>query len=539
MAASRDADAGARAPATRADVTRPAEPGDVVEARVGSHRFVRRTDGERLDVSQVAANLPFVLRTLVGISALAIGANVFGTIVLGLLIAAINSRVTVHQQHVILAVVLVLLASTVVLGITAATLVQRRTLRWLLRGDRPDDRDARRALRMPRDMAVIAAILWGLGAVVIAVTTAIVGLKASTVVAITNGIVLAGLTSAGVTYLLVERVSHPVAKLALESSPPASAPVLGVRWRLLFVWVLTSALPILGLILVFTAPSGKTHVVGVGIVVCLVALLIGALSTSLAARAIGAPLRTLVDALERVGHGDLQVRTPIEDAGEIGLLQSGFNDMVAGLRERDRVKDLFGRHVGTSVAQEALRSGVTLAGEVRDVVAVFVDITGSTKRSRETDPTEFVALLNRFYEIVVDEVESNGGLLNKFEGDAALCVFGAPVELIDPASAGLRAARRIRDRVYETAEVEVGVGVAAGPVVAGQVGTHSRLEFTVIGDAVNEAARLTELAKDVRQHVLASQDVIDRARESETSSWRSAGEVVLRGHDRPTRIWTS
>ena len=522
-----------------ANATYPSEPSHVIEARVGSRRFVRRVDDERLDLTQIAANLPFVVRTLVGISALAIGANVIGVVVLALLIAAINSRVTVHQQHVILVVVAALLISTVVLGVSAAVAVQRRTLRWLLRGDRPDDRDARRALRMPRDMAVIAAILWTLGAAVIAVTVAVVGLRPATVVAITGGIVLAGLSSAGVTYLLVERVSHPVARLALESAPPRSAPLLGVRWRLLFIWVLTSALPVLGVILVFTAPAGKTHVIGVSIVLCLVTLFIGGLSMSLAARTIGTPLRGLVDALEQVGHGDLEVRTPIEDAGEIGLLQSGFNDMVAGLRERDRVKDLFGRHVGPAVAQEALRSGVTLSGEVRDVVAVFVDITGSTKRSRETDPTEFVALLNRFYGIVVDEVESAGGLLNKFEGDAALCVFGAPVELIDPASAALRAARRIRDRVYATAEVEVGVGVAAGPVVAGQVGTHSRLEFTIIGDAVNEAARLTELAKDVRQHVLASEDVVLRARESERASWRSAGEVVLRGHDRPTRIWTS
>ena len=523
-----------------ADATRPADVShDVVEARAGSRLFVRRPDGTRLDVADIAANLPFVLRTLVGISVLAVGANVTGVIVLAVLVAAINSRVTVHQQHVILAVAAALLVSTVILGVSAATFVQRRTLRWLLRGDRPDQRDARRALRMPRDMAVIAAILWTFGAAVIAVTTAVVGLPAANVVAITGGVVVAGLSSAGVTYLLVERVSDPVAKLALESSPPRSAPLLGVRWRLLLIWLLTSALPILGLILVFTAPPGKTHVIGVSIVVCIIALVLGALSTALTARTIGAPLRGLVNALERVGHGDLDVRTPIADAGEIGLLQSGFNDMVAGLRERDRVKDLFGRHVGSAVAQEALRSGVTLSGEIRDVVAVFVDITGSTKRSRETEPAEFVALLNRFYEVVVDEVESSGGLVNKFEGDAALCVFGAPVELADPASAALGAARRIRDRVYAMAEVDVGVGVAAGPVVAGQVGTQSRLEYTVIGDAVNEAARLTELAKDVRQHLLASQDVIDRARDPERSRWRPAGDVVLRGHDRPTHIWTA
>ncbi|WP_375480930.1 adenylate/guanylate cyclase domain-containing protein [uncultured Jatrophihabitans sp.] len=521
-----------------ADAGRPPESGDVVKARSG-RLYVRRSDDDRLDVAQIGANLPFVLRTVGGISALAVGANVAGVVVLALIIAAINSQVTTHQQNVILVVVLALLASTVLLGVSSATLVQRRTLRWLLRGDRPDDTDALRALRMPRDLAVITVVLWTLGAAVMAVTFALVDLEATRIVSITSGIVLSGLSSAGVTYLLVERVSAPVAALALETTPPRSAPVLGVRWRLLLIWVLTSALPILGLILVFTAPSGKTHVIGVGIVVCVVALLVGALSTALLARAIGSPLRGLVEALDRVGHGDLEVRTPVGDAGEIGLLQSGFNDMVAGLRERDRVTDLFGRHVGSSVAQEALRDGVTLSGEIRDVVAVFVDITGSTKRSRETDPAEFVGMLNRFFEIVVDEVDANGGLLNKFEGDAALCVFGAPVELVDPATAALRAARRIRDRVFAMAEVEVGVGVAAGPVVAGQVGTQRRLEFTVIGDAVNEAARLTELAKGVRQHLLASEDVLGRAREAERSAWEPAGEVVLRGHDEPTRIWTS
>ena len=182
---------------------------------------------------------------------------------------------------------------------------------------------------------------------------------------------------------------------------------------------------------------------------------------------------------------------------------------------------------------------MTLSGELRDVLAVFVDITGSTQRSRDTDPTEFVAMLNRFYEIVVEEVEGNGGLLNKFEGDAALCVFGAPVELIDRASSGLRAARRIRDRVFDSAKVEVGVGVSAGRVVAGQVGTQRRLEFTVIGDAVNEAARLTDLSKKTRQHLLANEVVIEQASGSERAHWESVGEVVLRGHETSVRIWTA
>src|SRR5581483_7813229 len=176
----------------------------------------------------------------------------------------------------------------------------------------------------------------------------------------------------------------------------------------------------------------KTHVLAVGVVVCVVTLIVGGVATALSARTIGEPLQSMVDALHRVGEGDLEVAVEVADAGEIGLLQAGFNDMVQGLRERERIQDLFGRHVGPAVAEQAISEGVTLSGESRDVVALFVDITGSTRLTRETEPVDFVGMLNRFFEVVVEEVESNGGLLNKFEGDAALCIFGAPAPLGDP-----------------------------------------------------------------------------------------------------------
>ncbi|HEV7203966.1 MAG TPA: adenylate/guanylate cyclase domain-containing protein [Jatrophihabitans sp.] len=492
-----------------------------------------------VEVALVAGNLPFVIRTFLGMSVLGIGANVFGVVVVALVVAAMNATANRHQLTVILATTGGVVLLSVLVGVTAGVLVQRRTLRWLLRGESPSTADARRALRMPRDMSVIAAVLWFTGGIVISAVAGAVGEDATTTIGIAGGIVIAGLSSAGITYLLIRRVSGPIARLALASCPPETAPVLGVRWQLLLNWLLTSAAPVLGLVLILTAPSGKSHIVGASIVVAVVALVLGGASTALAARAIGEPLRGMVDVLHRVGAGDLDIIVPIEDAGEIGLVQAGFNDMVAGLRERDRVTDLFGRHVGSSVAQVALRSGVTLSGELRDVVAVFVDITDSMRRTRDTDPVEFVGMLNRFYEIVVDEVEGAGGLLNKFEGDAALCVFGAPVELIDAAAAALGAARRIRDRVFAMGEVEVGVGVAAGPVVAGQVGTRSRLEYTVIGDAVNEAARLTALSKEMRQHLLASADVIERLTGSEGEHWLPVGSVVLKGRDVPTDIWTA
>jgi class 3 adenylate cyclase len=201
------------------------------------------------------------------------------------------------------------------------------------------------------------------------------------------------------------------------------------------------------------------------------------------------------------------------------------------------MRDLFGRHVGTTVADRALATGVSLGGEERTVAALFVDIAGSTSLVRRTGPEEMVGLLNRFFEIVVEAIEADGGLVNKFEGDAALCVFGAPTDHPDPAGAALRAARRICDAVRDAREVDVGVGVACGRVWAGQVGAASRLEYTVIGDPVNEAARLTELAKEHPGRAVASEPTVLAADPGEREQWVRDGEVELRGRGEPTRTW--
>ena len=307
-----------------------------------------------------------------------------------------------------------------------------------------------------------------------------------------------------------------------------------MRSRLLLYWLLTSAVPMFGIVLILTGPDSTRLRLG-ALAAVVLALAVGVFANILLARALGTPLRALVDAVHVVGRGDLTVSVPVSDPGEIGLLQNGINEMVAGLRERDRVQDLFGRHVGPAVAAAALRDGVTLAGETRDVVALFVDITGSTALTRKVEPKAFVQMLNRFFEVVVSEVESHGGLVNKFEGDAALCVFGAPVGLIDAPTAALSAARQIRDRVRAANEMSIGIGVAAGPVVAGQIGSSSRLEYTVIGDAVNEAARLTDLAKGLPGCLVASDAVLRAASPVERECWHAAGRSRFAAGTSPRR----
>jgi len=243
------------------------------------------------------------------------------------------------------------------------------------------------------------------------------------------------------------------------------------------------------------------------------------------------------DAIHGIEAGDLEVEVPVYDATEVGLLQAGFNRMALGLREREHIRDLFGRHVGEEVARAALQGEVELGGEVREVAVLFVDIIGSTALAANRPPQEVVELLNRFFAIVIEVVGEHGGWVNKFEGDAALVIFGAPIALDDAAAAALHAGRDLSVRLAkEIADCEAGIGVSAGPAVAGNIGAEHRYEYTVIGDPVNEAARLTELAKEAPNRLLASERALVAAGKDEAGHWRLGDTATLRGRSESTRL---
>ena len=235
--------------------------------------------------------------------------------------------------------------------------------------------------------------------------------------------------------------------------------------------------------------------------------------------------------------GDLEARVPVDDASEVGLLEAGFNSMAAGLAERERLRDLFGRQVGHDVARQALRNGTKLGGEEREVGVLFIDVVGSTSMALAMPPAEVVRLLNLVFRVVVESAEQHGGLVNKFQGDAALCVFGAPVASDDPAGDALCAARAMADRLpAEVPQIDFGIGVSAGLAVAGNVGSEQRFEYTVIGDPVNEAARLSALAKRRDGGVLSSEAALRRVRGLEGSEWTLDEFTILQGRSERTGI---
>jgi adenylate cyclase len=416
-----------------------------------------------------------------------------------------------------------------------------RTLSWIAEGRAPDDREHERTLTLAVFGVKLMALGWLVGGVLFSALNAFThSWEFAAVVGST--IWLGGETTCAVLYLASERILRPVTARALAARLPDRTAAPGVRDRLTWAWSLGTGVPLLGVLVVGTVGITKSgvdteYVAAAVVFLGVVATAVGLLATLIAARAISDPVTSVRAGLDRIARGDLDAQVPVDDGSEVGLLQAGFNRMAEGLRERERIRDLFGRQVGEDVARAALREGTRLGGEEREVGALFVDIVGSTSMAMAMPPTEVVRVLNRFFRIVVDVVEKEGGFVNKFEGDAALCVFGAPVPRDDPAGDTLRAARALATRLSsDVPEIDFGIGISAGIAVAGNVGAEHRFEYTVIGDPVNEAARLSELAKERPERVLASQAALAKAAEVESATWRVTESAVLRGRNVATGV---
>ncbi|MEB4210640.1 adenylate/guanylate cyclase domain-containing protein [Mycobacterium sp. 94-17] len=414
------------------------------------------------------------------------------------------------------------------------------SLRWAIEGRTPTEEDERNTFTAPWRLAVFDLVLWGIGT---ALLTTLYGMVNTQFIPRFLLVVsFSGVLVATASYLLAEFALRPVAAQALEAGPPPRRFSGGIMGRTMVVWFLGSAVPVIGIMLlaffelVLRNLTQTQFAVGVALV-SLACLIFGCTLMWILAWLTATPVRVVRAALKRVERGDLRGDLVVFDGTELGELQRGFNAMVDGLRERERVRDLFGRHVGREVALAAERERPKLGGEERHVAVVFIDIIGSTQLVTSKRPADVVGVLNRFFAIVVEEVDRNQGLVNKFEGDASLAIFGAPNRLDNPEDAALAAGRAIARRLAdEMSELSAGIGVAAGHVVAGNVGARERFEYTVIGEPVNEAARLCELAKSHPGRLLATAGAIEGASEKERARWSLGDEVTLRGHERRTRL---
>jgi len=454
------------------------------------------------------------------------------------LLAFNGGRFEIHTDADMGAVLAALLVGTVA-SVVASIFFLLPQYRWFVTAEPADARRRRDVVRIPASL-VVADLLGWMTAFGVYVT--ISDMRLVFVLAVGGAFALAAITSCSLTYLFAESAARPLAILAMRGSTSTRV-VHGVRERMIVVWVVSSAVPMVGLLLVNLGrglgwvPPVAGAVDWTVILLAIIALTSGARVVGLVNRAIADPLNDMREVVEAARNGDISQRVAVYDASELGVLQAGFNSMLDGLAERERMRDIFSRHVGDHVAQLALEQDGELVGSNTDVAVIFVDITGSTAFAADRDPRETAVVLNAFFSIVADVVDRHGGFINKFEGDAALIVFGAPAPLRDPALAALTAARELGAELSERLPLEWGMGVAYGRVFAGNIGARTRYEYTVIGDSVNESARLSDLAKEGYSSVYASRAAIEAAAEDEAVRWKRVDRQVLRGRAHVTEIF--
>lgn len=254
------------------------------------------------------------------------------------------------------------------------------------------------------------------------------------------------------------------------------------------------------------------------------------------------PIEVLAGAVERVARGDLTVRAPVTSNDEIGGLTMRFNEMVDGLNERQAIRETFGKYVPEAVAEQLIRDPGVLAGEERIASIMFTDIQGFTGISEQLSPAETIALLNDYFEVVLEPIRAEGGTVNAFIGDSVFASFNVPVPHDDHAARAIRAALAI-GRVLEgrrfgpggDIRLQTRIGINTGTVAAGAVGGGDRLGYTIIGDSVNVASRLEGLAKEMGGPVLVS----DATRQAAGSAFRyeQLGRVPIRGRAREITVW--
>ncbi len=251
------------------------------------------------------------------------------------------------------------------------------------------------------------------------------------------------------------------------------------------------------------------------------------------------PIQDLAEGTTRVAAGDFSQRLPVIQDDDLGALAASFNRMQAGLAERQRLQSAFGTYVDPVLAARLLEQGDDVfTGERREVTVMFIDIRNFTAWAESNTAEDTVSRLNALFEIVVPAVVQAGGHVNKYLGDGALAAFGAPHDLADHADAAVRAAVLIQRLVGERfgGDLRVGVGINTGVVIAGTIGGGGKLEFTLIGDAVNVAARVEQLTKTTGDAILLTVNCVD-ALAIRPPGLTNRGSHVLKGKSTPVPIF--
>jgi adenylate cyclase len=282
------------------------------------------------------------------------------------------------------------------------------------------------------------------------------------------------------------------------------------------------------------------------LLISLILLAAAALLAVRIARNLSEPLRALAAHTEVVARGDYGIRLKLDREDEIGQLATSLNRMSEGLAERDQFRDLLDKNLSPEIAAQLTSSGGALGGEEREVTILFVDLRSFTRLSESMSPRDVLALLNRYFDRMSGIVEIYLGVVDKYMGDAIMALFGAPVAHPNHADSAMLAALEMKSSLARLnaelategrAKLAFGIGINTAKIIAGNIGSSRRLNYSVLGDGVNIAARLQDLTRmsQYRADILVSAATLAAARGQYVV--RPLGAAPVRGRDEPVEIF--
>jgi adenylate cyclase len=258
-------------------------------------------------------------------------------------------------------------------------------------------------------------------------------------------------------------------------------------------------------------------------------------------------MKVIAEKTKIVGQGSLDVLFQVKRSDELGLISHELNGMVSGLREKKIMKSTFGRIVDPRVRDHLLEGGSELGGELKIATILFSDIRNFTTMSEILSPEDVVSLINRYFERMSTCINANDGIINKFIGDAILAVFGVPIAVENHAKKAVKAAIMMREANRELnielrkeglMEIKSAIGIHTGKVLAGNIGSKNRMEYTVIGDTVNIASRLEGLCKMYDKKLIISEQTLKNLPEKYQSAAKFIDDVVVKGKNKSVKIFS-
>lgn len=342
---------------------------------------------------------------------------------------------------------------------------------------------------------------------------------------------------------------------SLRTMPPSVR--VNVLPRMLLVSLMIGILPVtivsfLTLSQIEAIQAGKAEISSFlahmpGVIVFLLSLaVISAVGLSLLmASSVSDPLRHAGFAMDRVREGDLDVTVPVISNDEIGIMSEGFNRMVAGLRERDLIRDTFGRYLSEEVVSEILKSpgGVNLGGELREITVLVSDLRQFTRMTESLEPAMVVTIINRYLEKMTDVILRHGGTIDEFTGDGILVFFGAPRNLEDHVRRAVMCALEMQatmdqlnaeNRRLDLPQLQMGIGVNCGELVVGNIGSEKRKKYGAVGSPINVAFRVE--AETSGKEILVTRSVYERL--ADELRIETPREVRLKGIEHPMTVYS-